>query len=125
MSTFIDANVIIKAFTDNIDKDRCRNVLNTEFTTDTLCLIEALHLITKIKDDKKYAAECIKSIFRSKATIVEIDQNILFEATKKVEKYNLNIFDLIHYIVAFTNGCTEFVSYNKDFSHLEIKRVEP
>ena len=125
MSKFVDANVIINAFIDNNNKIQCRNMLHTEFITDTLCLIEAHYMIAKIKNNKIYAAECIKSIFKSNAKIIEIDRNILFEAIKKVEKYSLNIFDLIHYVAALTNGCNEFVSYDKDFSGLEIKRTEP
>ena len=125
MPKFVDANVIIKAFTENDNKIECRNILYDEFITDTLCLIEAHYMIAKIKNNKIYAAECVRSIFKGNGTIIEIDRNILFEAIKKVEKYDLNIFDLVHYIIALRNECSEFVSYDDDFSGLEIKRTEP
>ena len=47
------------------------------------------------------------------------------ESFKRIDKYNLNIFDLINYVTALINNCSEFVSYDKHFDNLEIKRVEP
>ena len=125
MSQFLDANVIIKAFTDNEDKEVCRRILSEDFVTNMLCLIEAQHSISMIKDNKIYASNCIKSLFKSNNAIIQLDKNLLFESFKKLEKYNLNIFDLIHYITALINNCSEFVSYDKHFDNLEIKRVEP
>lgn len=125
MTYFIDANVIIKAFTDNKDKEKCRNLLQEPFVTNTLCLVEAEHGISVIKKSKSYAANCIKSLFKSDSTIVDLDRNLLFESFKRIEKYELAIFDLINYITALINNCEEFISYDKDFDNLEIKRAEP
>ena len=125
MTNFIDANVIVKAFTDNEDKEKCRNFLNEEFITNALCLVEAQQAISKINGNKLYAANCIKSLFKSSAIILQLDKNLLFEAFRRIEKYNLNIFDLIHYVTALTNDCTRIFSYDKDFDNLEIKRMEP
>jgi len=125
MTRFLDANVIIKAFTDNKDKEKCRKVLLEEFVTNTLCLVESQHAISIIKNNKKYASDCIKSLFKSNGVIVELDKNLLFESFKRIEKYDINIFDLINYVAALINNCSEFVSYDKHFDNLEIKRVEP
>ncbi len=125
MTQFIDANVIIKAFTDNKDKEKCRKVLYEDFVTNTLCLVEAQHGISVIKKNKTYASNCIKSLFKSNGVIVQLDKNLLFESFKRIEKYNLNIFDLINYISALSNNCSEFLSYDKHFDNLEIKRIEP
>ncbi len=125
MRLFIDANVIIKAFTDNRDKEKCREVLRKEFVTNTLCLVEAQHGISIIKNNKIYASNCIKSLFKGNSTIVQLDKNLLFESFKRIEKYNLNIFDLINYVTALINNCSEFASYDKHFNYLEIKRIEP
>jgi len=122
---FLDANVIIKAFTDNEDKEKCRGVLSENFVTNTLCLVEAQHAISIIKNNKIYASDCIKSLFKNDKIIIELDKNLLFESFKKIEKYDLNIFDLINYVTALINNCSEFVSYDKHFNNLEIKRVEP
>ena len=125
MIQFLDAKVIIKAFTDNEDKEKCRRVLSENFVTNTLCLVEAQHAISIIKNNKIYASDCIKSLFKDDKTIVGLDKNLLFESFKKIEKYDLNIFDLINYVTALINNCSEFVSYDKHFNNLEIKRVEP
>ena len=125
MTNFIDANVIVKAFTDNEDKEKCRNFLNEEFITNALCLVEAQQAISKINGNKLYAANCIKSLFKSSAIILQLDKNLLFEAFKRIERCNLNIFDLIHYATALTNHCAKIISYDKDFDNLEIKRAEP
>ncbi|MBI2107605.1 PIN domain-containing protein [Candidatus Woesearchaeota archaeon] len=125
MTQFIDANVIIKAFTDNNDKEKCRMALCEEFVTNTLCLVEAQHGISTIKNNATYASNCIKSLFKGKGTIVQLDKNLLFESYRRIERYDLNIFDLINYVTALINNCSEFVSYDNHFNNLEIKRTEP
>lgn len=125
MTYFIDANVIVKAFTKNDDSEKCRSVLNGEFVTDALCLVEAQNGIARISGNMAYSAECIKTLFKGVGTIQQLDRDILFEAFRRIERYNLNIFDLIHYVTALTNNCSGIVSYDRDFDRLEIKRVEP
>ena len=125
MTLFLDANVIVRAFTDNEDKEKCRYLLHEDFITNTLCLVEAHHSIGIITKNKIYASNCIKSLFKGNGIIVELDKSLLFEAFKRIEKYNLNTFDLIHYATALLNNCDEFVSFDKHFDNLEIKRVEP
>lgn len=125
MIKFIDANVIVKAFTDNKDKEECRKALYEEFVTNSLCLVEAQHAISIIKNNKVYASNCIKALFKSSGVIVELDKNLIFESFKRIDKYNLNIFDLINYTTALLSNCSEFVSYDKNFDNLEIKRAEP
>ena len=122
---FIDANVIIKSFVDNEDKDKCRKIMSEGFVVDTLCLVEAQHGISIIKGDKTYASNCIKSLFKSRGIIVGLDKNLLFEAFRRIDKYELDIFDLVHYSAALINNCPNVVSYDKDFDDLEIKRIEP
>ncbi len=125
MISFIDANVIIKAFTENTEKEQCRNVLRLPFVTNALSLIEAQHGIATIKKNKMYAAYCIKALFKTEGIIVPLDKNLLFESFKRQEKYQLSTFDLINYVTALKYNCSTFVSYDKDFDGLEIKRIEP
>ncbi len=122
---FVDANVLIKAFVEDKDSEKCRKVLQQEFVTDVLCLVEAEQAISRIKNDRKYAATCIRFLFKLDATFLSLDKNILFESCKKAQDYTLTVYDRIHYIIALLNGCSEIASYDKDFDGLEIKRVEP
>ncbi|HLC86320.1 MAG TPA: type II toxin-antitoxin system VapC family toxin [Candidatus Nanoarchaeia archaeon] len=122
---FVDANVLTQAFTENPNQENCRKILFSECVTNTLCLIEAFSIIYLIKKDKIYATNCIKSLFKTNCIIVDLDRNLLFESFKRMDKTHLDIFDLIHYTTALINNCSEFVSYDKDFDGLEIKRIEP
>ena len=125
MMQFVDSNVIIKAFTNNSEKENCRRVLSEEFITNAICLVEAHHAISIIRKDKDYATNSIKSLFKNQGLIIDLDKDLLFEAFRRIEKYDLNIFDLINYAAALIHNCSKFVSYDKDFDDLEIKRVEP
>ena len=125
MKTFIDSNVIIKAFTENNDKEKCRKSLYGECITTSLSLVEAQHGISLIIGNKMLASQCIKSLFKGNIAVIPLDKNLLFESFKRIDKYNLDIFDLINYVAALINNCQEFVSYDKHFNNLEIKRVEP
>ena len=125
MSRFIDSNVIIKAFVDDKDSEKCRKILNEDFVTNALCLVESQHGIFLISKNKVHAADCIKSLFKHNADILQLDKNLLFQSLRRIEKYNLKIFDLINYVTALINNCDEFVSYDRDFDDLEIKRAEP
>lgn len=126
MTVFVDSNIIVKAFTENDDKNKCRKVLDEDFITDALCFVEAHKSITAIKDNKIYSTKCIKSLFKGQGKIINLNINLLFESLKRIEKYNLDIFDLIHYTTALLNNCSEFVSYDEHFDNLlEVKRIEP
>ena len=125
MTSFVDANVIIKAFTNNIDQEKCRNVLNGAFITNTLCMVEVQQAISVITKDKMLAADCVKSLLRSGGKIVPLDINLLFESYKRTSRENLNAFDLVHLATAVSQHCGSICSYDKDFDGLEIKRTEP
>ena len=125
MTAFIDANIIVKAFTRNKDREKCRDVLYEDFVTDALCLVEAQHAIYAISGDRIHASDSVKSLLRTGCLIVDLDRNLLFESFKRTGKYNLNTFDLIHYVAAMFNNCSELVSYDKDFDNLEVRREEP
>ena len=125
MRLFVDSAVLIKAFTENPDKHKCRAIVHEKFVTNTLCLVEAYHFISLISKSKTHATMSIKSLFKGDCVVVDLDKKLLFEAFKRAEKYKLDAFDLINYVSALLSNCTEFVSYDKDFDELEIKRTEP
>jgi len=125
MKPFVDANVIVKAFTKNSDATQCRAVLRQQFVTNSLCLVEAQYALRIITNDHAFAANCIKSLFKDTGLIVPLDKNLLFEAIKRTGKNNLEEFDLIHYTTAMMHECTSIASYDRDFDGLEIERIEP
>src|SRR3989344_6039254 len=113
---FIDANIIIKAFTDDGDQESCRKLLSSEFVTNTLVLVEAFNAISRIKNDKLSAANCI---------IMDLNRDLLFESLKRINKYGLDFPDLIHYTSAVLNNCSEIFSFDRDFDNMDLKRIEP
>ena len=125
MIPFLDSTVLIKAFTENPDKAMCRAMVHEKFLTNTLCLVEAHHFISLISKSKTHASMSIKSLFKGDCEVVDLDKNLLFEAFKRIEKYQLDTFDLINYVTALLNNCSEIVSYDRDFDGFEIKRAEP
>jgi predicted nucleic acid-binding protein len=125
MTPFIDANVVTKAFTDNTAKGKCAEMLHKDFVTNTLCLVESQRAIAKISKDGIYASLCIKSLFKRGGLIVPLDKNLLLSSLKLAARTNLNAFDSVHYATALLKACSEFISYDKEFDNLSIKRTEP
>ncbi len=128
MISFIDANVLVHAFTESKDKNKCRQLLNEGFVTNTLCLVEAEHAIALIKQDKAYASDCIKSLFRGGGIIIPLDRNLLFQSfrlRKNPKLQSLDSFDMIHYATALAQGCAYIFSYDEHFDGLPIKRIKP
>jgi len=121
---FIDATIITLAFTSNDQKEECRAILEEGGMVNSLILVEAHYNIERITKNRNLATDAIKSIL-NKFEIVALDHNLLFEALKRTNKYNLKIFDLIHYVTALLKGCSSIVSYDKHFDGLEVKRKEP
>lgn len=126
MNKFIDSNVIIFAFTNNDQKKKCRKILEEEnLTINTLVLLESYGKISTI-NSQSYAMDVVRGILgSSKIRVIDFTNNLFFESVKRQHKYNLKISDLVHYVTALINNCSEIISYDKHFDGLEIKRKEP
>ena len=126
MNRFVDSNVIIFAFTNSPQKQKCRNILiEGNLITNTLVLLESYAKIATINSEI-YARATIRNILSSaNITIVDFTNNLFFESIKRSQKHNLKISDLAHYTTALLNNCSEIISYDTHFDDLDIKRVEP
>ncbi len=124
MKPFVDATVIVLAFTENTAKNKCRALLQGEFVTNALCLVEAQKAIAKISNDRVYASFSIKSMFKGRGVIVPLDKNLLFRSLKLVSS-GLDAFDSVHYAAALLNDCSELISYDADFGNLGIIHTTP
>ena len=122
---FLDTNILVNAFYSNLNKQKCEEILKSKnVIINTLILIEVFHVLSNILSKEK-AERCIKSILKSDIQIIAVDINLIFESLKRIHKYNLNFFDMIHYTTALLNNCSKMVSYDLDFNNLEISRIEP
>ena len=126
MTSFIDSNIIIYAFTKSQNKQECREVLQREgLISNTLVLLESYAKLTTITD-QTHATEVIRQLLGlGNLRVIDMDNNLFFEAVKRNKKYNLKISDLIHYASALLSNCAEIISYDKHFDNLEIRRVQP
>jgi predicted nucleic acid-binding protein len=125
MKIFIDTSIIIHAFTNSERAVTCRKLLQDGGTINGLILIESFECIKRITKDTDYALQVIRSLHKSNLEIVNITNGFIFDALKRSDKYDLKVFDLIHYVTALLSGCSTIASYDKDFDNLEIKRIEP
>ncbi len=127
MAKFLDSDVIVFAFSNNPNKEKCRKLIYSEsIIINTLVLLESYSKIVTITKQTEIAVGMVKEFYRREnIEIVNFDINLLFEAIKRTEKYSLKISDLVHYTTALLKGCSFIVSYDKDFDNLEIKRGEP
>jgi len=121
---FLDSNVIAYAFYDNEHTDKCQEAIKEGGIINTFNLIEAFFIIEK-QTNKEKAEKCIKGLLKSNLEIVDVNINLVYESLKRINKYKLSIFDMIHYTCCLLNNCNSIVSYDKDFDNLEIVREEP
>ncbi len=125
MAAFVDANVIAKAFVVNPDQEPCLSILHKEFITDMVCLLEAKNVISRISGSREYAADSIRSVLKSNCIVIPVDSIIFASCLKSYAHNALDAFDSMHYTIALLNGCSEIISYDKDFDDLAIKRTQP
>ena len=127
MNKFIDSNVIIFAFTNSNQKQKCRNILAEEnMIANTLILLESYAKIATINKSEIYARNVIRSILSfENVKVIDFTNNLFFESLKRSQKYKLKISDLIHYTTALLQNCNQIISYDKHFNGLDIKRIEP
>lgn len=121
---FFDSNVLAYAFYSNEHTEQCQQLLKNGGVVDTFNLIEAFYIIEQ-ETTKQQAIKALRTLLKLNLKIIDVDVNLVFEATKRSEKSKLKIFDLIHYTTALLNNCDVIMSYDTDFNNLEIPREEP
>lgn len=119
---FLDSNIIAYAFYSNKFTEKCQEVIKKGGVTNTFVLIEAFHILGV---NKEVAERSIRSLLKSNIQIINVDVNLLFESLKRINKYKLSIFDMVHYTCALLNKCDKIISYDGDFNNLQIPRYEP
>ncbi len=127
MTSFVDSNIVIHAFTRNPNSKQCRELLlyREGLIANTLVLLESYAKLATITD-QLHATRVVRDLLAlGNLEILSFNNNLFFEAVKRNRKYKLKISDLIHYTTALISNCREIVSYDKHFDNLEINRIEP
>lgn len=122
---FLDSNIIAYAFYKNPNQEGCQKEILMGGVVDTLNLVEAFNII-EFETSRDIAAKSIRSLLKSNLSIVSTDINVIFEALKRSERTKkLKFIDLIHYTAAQIKSCEAMVSFDDDFSGLDMPRIEP
>ena len=127
MTSFIDSNIVIYAFTKSPNNKQCRELLlNREgLIANTLVLLESYAKLVTITN-QPHATKAIKQLLGlENLKILGLDNNLFFEAIKRNKRYQLRISDLIHHTTALLSNCQEIISYDRHFDGLELNRIEP
>ncbi|MBI2176091.1 PIN domain-containing protein [Candidatus Woesearchaeota archaeon] len=125
MTSFLDSNVIIYAFTRSANRQKCRDLLQREeLISNTLVLLESYAKLGTITD-QAHATKVIRHLLGlGNLKIAGMDNNLFFEAVKRNRKYKLKISDLVHYTTALLSNCDGIISYDKHFDSLELERKD-
>ena len=121
---FIDANILVLASYVNDKQQACQDVIREGGIINTLALMETFTVLERIVD-RNVAQDAVAAFLRSDLAIVELGVSHLFSALKQSKRTRLKFLDLIHYVTALANDCTEIVSFDRDFDNLALPRIEP
>lgn len=114
MPSYIDANLIVKAYTNNPDNVRCRERLNKGgLVTNPVAVVEAWQALMHILG-VELANKAIIDLLRRDVTLIKTDSSLIHEAVRKQPKYGLDAFDTTHLITAQLSGCDEILTFDND-----------
>ncbi len=126
MEAYIDSNIFIYSLTDETEYgDKCRALLksvregNIKAVTSALTFNESVHIITRFKSYKNAVefGEILTSTPNLK--IIDLDLNILHQATQLMKKYTLRPGDAIHIATAIHSKAEVVYSRDKDFGKVK------
>ena len=123
MPSYIDANFIVKAYSDNPDNRRCRARLDSgSLATNSVAVTEAWQALIHILGTE-LAGKAIIDLLRRDVVIIKADSSLIHDAVKKQPRYGLDAFDTIQVISAQLGGCNEMLTFDNDF--LRVKTEPP
>ena len=123
MLSYIDANFVVKAYSNNADNKKCRERLDKGgLVTSSIAVVEAWQVLMHILGNE-LANKSIIDLLRRDIEIVKMDSSLIHDAVRKQPKYHLDAFDTSHLISAQLSGCEEILTYDNDF--LRIKTEPP
>ncbi len=123
MPSYIDANLIVKVYTNNPDNVRCRERLNKgDLATNPVAVVEAWQALMHILG-VELANKAIIDLLRRDVTVIKTNSSLIYEAVRKQPKYGLDAFDTTHLITAQLSGCDEILTFDNDL--LRIRTVPP
>lgn len=134
MQRYLDANVFIFPVIEDEKTDKkvklCKEILlkvsegTLDAATSSLTWDEVIWTVRKFIGEKESVDEGKKFLNFPNLKILSIDEKIISEAQKLLEKYNLKPRDSIHAACAIENNINEIISDDPDFDKVsELKRI--
>ena len=122
MLSYIDANFIVKAYSINPDNVKCRERLDKGgLATSPVAVVEAWQIMMHILGSET-ANRAVIDLLRRDVEILRMDSSLIHDAVRNQPKCGLDAFDTTHLIAAQVGGCTEILTFDKDFLRI---RTEP
>jgi len=134
MQKYLDANVFIFPVIEDEKIDKrvklSKEILSKisegtlDAATSSLTWDEVVWTVRKFIGEKESIDEGKKFLNFPNLKILSIDESVISEAQRILEKYNLKPRDSIHAACAIKNGIKEIVSDDPDFDRIpELKRI--
>ncbi len=121
MPSYIDANLIVKAYTNNPDNVRCRERLDKgSLVTNPVAVVEAWQALMHILG-VELANKAIIDLLRRDVTLIKTDSSLIHEAVRKQPKYGLDAFDTVHVITAQLSECDEILTFDNDLLRIKTE----
>lgn len=122
MRSYIDANVIVEAYTRAPNSGVCRERLNGGMlATSSIAVVEAWNALISITGADT-ANKSVIDFLRRDVEIIPPDSSLIHDAVKNQKRFNLGAFDAIHLTAAQKSGCIEILTFDKDLLGI---RTEP
>ncbi|HLC86770.1 MAG TPA: type II toxin-antitoxin system VapC family toxin [Candidatus Nanoarchaeia archaeon] len=129
---YLDANIFLYPILYSDKKANfCRDILlevvkgKVAAATSILTWDEIVFTLKKLLGKEIAVNEGRKFLQMPNLSFIKVDEQIILNAQKLIEIYNLNPRDAIHAASALMNNCKEFVSDDSDFDKIkELRRVK-
>ncbi|SFB07330.1 Predicted nucleic acid-binding protein, contains PIN domain [Rhizobium sp. NFR07] len=110
-SPFLDTNIFVYAFTDDIRTARAQALLAEPYVTSVQAFNEFAHVMRrKSRRDWSEIRTALSAIRRMSESVIVVDLALNDRAFDLIEKYNLAFFDALMVAAALEARCTVFLS---------------
>jgi len=114
MRSYIDANVIVSAYSSTPETEACRSQLNNgNLATGSVAVVEAWQALLNIIGPC-LANKAVIDLLRRDVEVIALDASLIHDAVKHQEKCKLDAFDTLHLIAARQAKCSEILTFDKD-----------
>jgi predicted nucleic acid-binding protein len=111
IAPFLDTNIFVYAFTDDIRTARAQALLAKPYVTSVQAFNEFAHVMRrKTRRDWKEIRTALLAIQRMSESVISIDLALNASAFDLIDRYNFAFFDALMIAAALEGCCTVFLS---------------